>query len=334
MKFRVDVAKAGYPVPEELLKRDALDFVADRGSHHPTYMTQLNSGPGSYGTYSQSKPPHWDNTEEAYWLTSGRFEIEGLDPELAYSARLVEARWVAPNGEVIVYDRPAGTNSIGNSTSVLPAPLPTSARLNALLGEPPETDRQYVNESTGGTQILLFGGWTSEYERYKTTPGRLELRVGVDLYRHDIGQRVPLVSAESSAGNLTDFQLMSFEASGNELEVLMQKCSSAKRWSVPIEERWTSWLNWIIYSPETGQRARAAGSGYSYTTLLHGFQLMKSGPSFRSDIGRSEEIPDLSKPEALVIIRIQPHYLGSTVVDIVIEDFSLVSQKSIEHSER
>jgi len=330
INFRIDDEAVRHPIPDEIFNEEDLSFVAERGSGLASYLTQGVSSGGNFMKGPRVEPPYWDSTEEAYWFIAGQFEIKGLNPELAYSARLLEARWMASGGEVIVYDRPAGTFLIGDPISMLIAPRPTTAGLNALLGTPREKELQFLRENKGEDSILLFGAWTSEYERYKTTPGLLEMRVRVDLFTHAI-DRLPLDSMEPSPGKLTDHRLMGFETFGNELTVHIQKCRAAKRWARPMEERWSDWM---LYSPETGQRGFQAGGGYSYTTLLHGFQLMKSRLRYRFENGYPPDLPDLSDPEALEIIHIQQQYLGSTEVDVVIEDFSLVTEQSIEWAER
>ncbi|HBR93523.1 MAG TPA: hypothetical protein DEA90_05100 [Opitutae bacterium] len=115
------------------------------------------------------------------------------------------------------------------------------------------------------------------------------------------------------------------------IAVYMQKCQPAKRWSSPVEERWSDWM---LYSPESGRRGRQMGGGGGHTTTLTGFQLEKSRIRFKSGNGYPQGFQEFSELEALEIIHLQSHYLGSTEVNVVVEDFALVTEKSIKWTQR
>jgi hypothetical protein len=209
----------------------------------------------------------------------------------------------------------------------------TTARLDALLGAPPTLPKYFVPH-TGLTQVLLFGAWTSTYERFKTAPGRLELRVRVDFYRHEIEQRIPLGGAAASGVSNRLFRLVGVEQTGDGLEVKLNAFVPSKRWEVPIEQRWGHGTqNWLIYNSKTKQRGPSMGLSSGGSSPWQSIYDRRLGIQFRADMGHWD-YPDLSRPKALELLYIQPHYLGSTEVGVVVEDFPLVTEQSIEWAER
>lgn len=331
--FRTDAGRVGYPVGAAVDLSEAV-YEAGRDHSWAGFKTQQNRSPGSYSTYVQSKPPYWNGGEEHFWFIPGQFKIEERDPELAYSARLLDARWIAPDGEVLPYEPPAGTFSIRNSTHTLPPPMPTEARLNTFFGPMPEADS--VAAQSGSTSIVLFGAWTSDYERYKTTPGRLEMRVRVDFYEHQLAESFPLREAGRTLRDDQGlFRFAGHSLEGDKLELRTIALSGAERWYIPIEERWSSGWRWMIYNPETGRRAAATGLGTSGGDVASSVRRNRVNLSFNSKITRGgRRMPDISDPEALTLVCIDPRYLGSTEVDVVVEDFPLVTEKSIEWARR
>lgn len=334
--FRTEPAKVGHPLPEGIIELSELTFVAERGLQR-SYEMQRNTDNGGYSGWGQSNPPYWNNPEEQFWFLRGQFEIEGIDPELAYSARLLEARWVAPDGEVVTYAPPAGTFSIRNQYFMQPPPPPTTAGLDALLGAAPPSDSGFDHRRSGPTEILLFGAWTSTFEQFKTTPGRLELRVRVDLYRHDLGAVFPL-QPDAAGDSVTKREanrssglsrLVAVGSGGDELSLRLVQFSAAKRWRMSAGERWSSDWNWMIHHSETGRRGLKSGGGGGNRTLFnhlaHGWRTFRFRPNTPS-----QDLPDLTQPDALQLVRIQPRYLGSIEVPVVVEDFSLVTQESID----
>lgn len=163
IEFRVDIQKAGHPVGTALDLSEAV-YRAGISDSMSGFKTQRNDGPGSYGTSMQTDPPYWGGAEERFWFVQGEFEVTGIDPEVAYSARLLDARWVAPDGTVLPYTPPPGTFSVRLSTSTLPPPQPTAERMKALFG--PDPDRSRSANERRGTSLLLFGAWTSTYEQW------------------------------------------------------------------------------------------------------------------------------------------------------------------------
>lgn len=334
--FRTDPAKVGHSLPDGFLQVEKLTFQAGRSSPQSAFETQQNPKPGSYGNYAQSKPPYWNNGEERYWFVRGQFEIEGIDPELAYSARLLQARWVAPDGQAIPYDPPPGTFSIRNQYFASPPPPPTTACLDALLGAAPPWDSGFNRQRTGRTEVLLFGAWTSTFERFEATSGRLELRVRVDVYRHELGAVFPLLP-EAERGSVMNREanrnsvlsrLVAVSGDTDGLEIRLSQFKGAKRWRMPLGERWNSGWNWMIHHPETGRRGISSGGGSGNSTLFnhlaHGWQRFRFRPETPT-----QDLPDLTQLDALQLVRIQPRYLGSIEVPVVVEDFSLVTQESI-----
>ena len=334
--FRTEPAKVGHPLPERMIELSELTFVAERGSQR-SYEMQRNTDNGGYSGWGQTNPPYWNNSEEAFWFLRGFFEIEGIDPELAYSARLLEARWVAPNGEVVPYDPPAGTFSIRNQYHTLPPPIPTTQRLDALLGPAPPTESGFDRRNTGRTELLLFGAWTSTFEHFKTTPGRLELRVRVHFYTHDLGAVFPLdpnieprtVYHGKPSGMRGITRLADVAVSGDTLELRLLGLRSTKRWRVSPDERWSSRWNWMLHNPETGRRGRASGSGSGGSAMFTHLSRQRRDLDFRPNVP-IRDLPDVTHLDTLQLVQIQPRYLGSVEVPVVVEDFSLVTQKSIE----
>lgn len=324
-EFRTDIDQVGHPVGSEVDLSQAV-YRADRDHPMSAFRTQRNREPGGYSTYSQSIPPYRNGGEERFWFIRGRFEIEGIDPAVAYSARLLEARWIAPDGTVLPYAPPPGTYAIRNSSHSLPPPLPTAARMQAFFGANPNQSVRAAQP--GGAPILLFGAWTSDYERYQDKPGRLEMRLRVDFYTHRSEVAFRLRKEASTLrhdGLPIKFAGYSFKA--DELLLRTTQLQAASRWQIPLEDRWSNGGQWMLYHPETGRRSSYTGGGYARFRLLGSIRVVQKRMKFNPDFAA---MPDLSDPEALRLVRIDGHYLGSTEVRVVTEDFPLVTQESIE----
>jgi len=325
IQFRTDIEKVGHPVGAAVDLSDVV-YQAGRMRDLSAFEIQRNRGPGSYSVGGQSKPPYWNGGDELFWFVRGQFEIEGIDPELAYSARLLDARWIAADGIVLPYDPPSGTFSIRNSTHTLPPPMPTQARLDAIFGPMPDDSNRWGYSGLSG--LLLFGAWTSDYERYKATPGRLELRVQVDFYQHVLAESFPLAEVGRTVRDAgRPLRLAGYTSTDEGLEIFMQKLVSTQRWHLAIEDRWSSGWRWMIVNPETGRRAKATGSGHGGASLGASIHKRRFSLEFQE---WDKEMPDLSDPESLILVRIDPRYLGSAEVDVVVEDFPLVTQQSID----
>ena len=332
VRFLVDVSKVGELISEQLVSLDTLSFKADRQGVYSGYYVQRNRGLTGSSTSGLSSPPYWKNDAEEFWFIRGEFEIEGLDPELAYSARLLEARWVSDDGDVVEYDPPTGTNSVRNLGYRLHPPIATTAGIVALLGEP-SVRPKYFYPITGKSDLLLFGAWTSVYERFKTTPGRLELRVRVDFYRHDIGQRIPLSGEESEAAPTNSFRLRGVASEGGELEARVHTFAAAKTWGLGMNQRrGYSSRDWVLYDPKTKERAPADGFGSRGSLLWQSVSGRHFDITFQGNEVRWN-LPDVSHPELLELIHLEPRYLGSAVVEVTTEDFRLVTKETIERAE-
>ena len=118
IRFISDWKSLGHEVPSELVDVSQLNFETERSNG---YYGQLNSKPGHYSGGSRSTPPYydgvdeWNTNKEHFWFISGSLTVQNLDPKLAFTARLLEARWIAPDGEVLPYAPPSGTYSVTNS---------------------------------------------------------------------------------------------------------------------------------------------------------------------------------------------------------------------------
>jgi hypothetical protein len=315
-----------------VLLEENLNFKVKRSTRTPAFETQRNDSDGTYSTYGQMAPPYYKSSKDQFWFIRGNLEIEGLDPELAYSARLLETRWIAPNGEVIEYTPPAGTFSIRNLRHLMPPAPPTHARLVTLLGEEPVSEWGIPIVPVRSTDVLLFGAWTSIYERFKTTPGRLEIRVQVDLYSHD-SLSFPLNSDDSvwEAGQLYRFN--GYDVVGDTLTVRIHQFSAAQQFTESIGQTRSSGVGWMLHDAGTGERWESHGFAVGSSSVWQSVRQTRSRFTYESS-QRSKKSRSLSNPEALELIRILPSYLGSREVSIVVEDFSLVPERSIEEVER
>lgn len=333
VRFLTDVSEVGHALSDLIVDVGALSFTADREYHHGSYRVQRNRGIARSSTSGQSAPPYWNNAVEEFWFIPGQLKIEGLHPALAYSARLLEARWVSNDGEVVVYDPPMGTHSVRNQGYTEPPPTVTTDRMVELFGEPPSRP-QYFNPTEAEAGMLLFGAWTSTYERFKSSPGRLELRVRVDFYRHELNQKIPLVRGADGVGTSSYGRLVNLESSALELEASLQMLTPKYRWALPIEQRWSqNFRNWWVHDPASGERAPAMGIGYSGGSPWHGLIQRTLKLSFEEN-GSQWFLPDLAHPESLELLHVEPHYLGTSVLDITTEGFALVTKESIEWAER
>lgn len=302
------------------------------------FETPHISSSGSYSTHIQSKPPYLNGAEERFWFIRGNFEIEGIDPELSYAASLLDARWIAPDGMVLPYDPPKEAFSnpfpIKKTFRPLQPSRPTDARLDTLFGPMPENASR--SGHNGITTTLLFGAWTSGYERYRDAPGRLELRVRVDFYQYELAASFPLAEVGKTV-HLGGWPLrhVGYSTQGETLEVLMIGLRGAKRWQLPNEAGGSSGAKWMLLNPETGRRSYPSGSGRGpegvVAASVSGIRIQKEFNASYNRFGM--QMPELSDPEALTLVRIDPRYLGSTEVAIVVEDFPLVTEESIEWAE-
>ncbi|WP_308950170.1 hypothetical protein [Thalassobacterium maritimum] len=333
VKFLTDVSLVGHAMSEQVVDLEGLTITVERQSQHSSYTVQRNQGDTSRSTYAQSVPPYWKNGAEEFWFMRGRFEIEGLDPTLTYSARLLEARWISESGDVVIYDPPLRTHFIRNHGYTAPAPPVTSARMTELLGEPP-TRPQYFHPVTGQTEVLLFGAWTSIYKRYQSTPGRLELRVRVDFYRHELSQRIALAEQGGGLSASSRYHLQGYAQTGDEFEARLMYFTPKQMWERPIEQRWSHISrNWWLYDSNSGQRAPAMGIRASGVSFSQSLSCRYIEPSFKEN-GSRWHLPDLTQPERLELLHIEPRYLGTSVVDVTTEDFALVTPETIERAER
>lgn len=324
VKFLTDVAEVGHALPDQVVDIGALGFKADRKHGKSHYSVLRNRG-----VTSTTAPPYGKNDMEEFWFIHGQLEVDGLDPALAFSARLLEARWVSVDGDVVDYDPPMGNHSLSNLDRTEQPPPVTTARMVELLDEPPSRPQHfYPIEAKAG--MLLFGAWTSTYERFKSSPGRLELRVRVDFYRHELNQRISLDRGADATGSWSYYRLIDLESSALELEASLQMFAPKHRWSLPIEKRWSqNTMHLWIHDPDTGLRAPSTVRGASNISEWPGLAQLHHMPSFQ-DNGMQWHLPDLSHPEKLELLHIEPHYLGSTVVEVTTEDFPLVTQESID----
>ena len=73
---------------------------------------------------------------------------------------------------------------------------------------------------------------------------------------------------------------------------------------------------------------RASGVSFSQSLSCRYIE-----PSFKEN-GSRWHLPDLTQPERLELLHIEPRYLGTSVVDVTTEDFALVTPETIERAER
>jgi hypothetical protein len=262
----------------------------------------------------------------------GMLRIHGLDPELAYSARLLDARWVAPDGEVIVYDPPQGTFSVQNNNHTLPPPPPTKAQLDKILGPAPDEGRYTPEEN--GTTTLLFGAWTSVYERFNTTPGRLEMRVRIDFYSYEAGPVLPL--RDPGFTDTTDgvLRLTAVSKTGDALEFQTDRWRALTRWRVPMEDRWSSSWRRLLRDSETGRRGFANRGGASTgNTVFGSLRRTRKTRTLQAEDQR-QGFPELNTYSSWELVHVAPRYLGSAEVDVAMEAFQLVTKKNIEWAKK
>jgi hypothetical protein len=295
-----------------------------------TYMTQLNDKTGR-SVYGQPWPPYWASDEERYWFIHVPVVLNGIPDNMGFSLKLLEAQWISENGERLSLNRPSGTSRIDNQKYRPLSPGVPYFRLDELLGESPQ--QVYGRKYSKHRRAYIFGARTSDYEAYKTTPGRLETRLRLDLFSYQIGIEFGLdqVGRSHRLHGLTKLSHASFSA--EELQVELVGLSSGIRWTPsPLNG------NWILQNQETGRREyrNHSGSGRNQS-LFHVAAVQQSSKTFEARFLDDEDI-DLSDLDALHYVRIDPEYLGSIEIDLEIEDFRLVTEQSIqegrEHDER
>lgn len=337
MRFVSDISNTTRFVSPDGIDLAKIQFKPERDS---VYGLQENGKPGNYSSRLLSLPPYWDyegdeNYDEGasdFGFIQGTLEVTGLDPEVAIAARLLEARWIAPDGEIIPYNPPSGTFSITGSNHHLPPPTPTDARLDSLLGVPPRGAEKAPELQ--GTRTLFFGTRASIYKRFKDQPGRLEMRLRVHFWTHDIGAILPL--DQSGATDRSDqlYRLSDLAIRGNELKTRVVSPRESKRWQLPFEGDWSSNWNWRLHHERSGWRSSTWRSGSG------GYPVLESLLWYYQDLDfQIEERNDASDPlpedrESLRLVEITPRYLGTTEVDVVVEDFALVQTKAIERARR
>ena len=99
-----------------------------------------------------------------------------------------------------------------------------------------------------------------------------------------------------------------------------------------MEGNWVSMWNWMLHDPKTGRRGTSTGSGGGGYALFCSLYWRKMDVSFRP--GVREGLPDLRPHESLRLVQIEPRYMGSAEVEVVVEDFVLVPERNIEMAEK
>ena len=335
IRFIHDWKNSGHEISADLIDVSKLSFETKRAHG---YRGQMNTSPGSYSGVSRSTPPYydgreeWNTNDERFWFIGSSITVQNLDPEVSFSPRLLEARWVAPEGEVVLYEPPSGTYSVNGSDFLPPPPGPTHARLEALLGPEPEGSYR-PKHSLQSSQIIAFGAWTSVYEKFKTTPGRLEIRVRLDFYQHEIGERLPLNQIGAISDSKAMARITKVTHTNDEIETQFMRFQESKRWSRPIGSSWVSGWNWMLHDPTTGWRPRWQGSGSGGRSIFESVLHLRQDSDVRKKSDRGEPAPT-DNFDSLQLLQIVPRYLGSTEVELTVEDFALVTEDEIKSAQR
>jgi hypothetical protein len=260
-------------------------------------------------------------------------EISGLDPEVALVPRLLETRWIAPDGEVIPYQPPAESPLIIVSDPKMPSPPPTAARLNKILKAiPTETDPS--STAFRKESILLFGAWTSDYERFRTTRGHLEMRVQLNFYTHETGSKLALHQPEASDHSSQLTRLKDTSLLVNSLKAQTEAFSILQRWHLSNEDRWSYPWGWMLYHERTGWREGWRDESSRHHSLFNALVRERTDLNFRIDKHSSMGVPLPDDHESLQLVQIKSRYLGSSEVELTIEDFALVTEESIQPAQK
>lgn len=319
-KFKPDTDGWVYPVTTGQIDLDALNYQVSR---------DVNSGfevrrnrVGGHSVSGQAKPPYVDTNGEEFWFFRGQLKVDGLDPKLNYTAKLLDAQWIAESGEVLDYAPSEGTESVtGAMYPPFPAP-PTEARLDDLL--PGVAGVPYQVPVVSGSDLLLFGAWTSDYERFKDMSGQLELTVRVDFYAHTVGLEIPLAGPFRETREEGTYVLGAMNQSPGELEIELIRLQAAGYAQVLAKNRWSGGNDWILYDSESFERKTSSGfvsEGYSFGSL--GIRRLRL-EFLAGHMGRNRNPPD-----SLRLVRIQPIYLGSTTFQITVNDIAPVNERAL-----
>jgi len=85
----------------------------------------------------------------------------------------------------------------------------------------------------------------------------------------------------------------------------------------------------MIHDPATGRRGISSGGSVGNSPLWGSLRRSRERIAFRPD-APIRDLPDLQDFASLRLVSIKPRYLGSAEVDVIVPDFPLVTQKSID----
>ncbi|MDA3872397.1 MAG: hypothetical protein PF795_00345 [Kiritimatiellae bacterium] len=323
-QFKQDFRSLGHPMPEAFLKKQDIHFSAERRGD--VFYTQINRGPSNFGTWGQIKPPYMVTEDELYWFIPGNVTLKNLNPDWSCSARLVAATWISPTGDVLEYDPPFGYHMVRNHFYPLHDPPPTKHRRATLLGE---NEKSAPEDEHAG--IYLFGAWTSDYAKFKTTPGTLTLQVRVDFYTHDLGYRQSIGEPLSPVRNQGIFNVDTVQRSSDAIEISMKALSPKYSWKPSDTDARAMLRSMYLYDPVTHEPVRSSrGHGGSRTFTPALWREHKNKTFLKSSMTDEDEKRVFDENHPLEFIWIKPRYLGTETVEIRIDDFALVLQEAID----
>lgn len=323
-QLRQDFRTTGHPIPPNRIDETNLTITAARGSHNDSFLTQYNK-PRGHSTYGQTKPPYANAGEERFWFIEGMFKIENLKPEIGYSARLLEASWISPEGETLQYDPPKGTERITLKYNDLPPVGASENQINALLG----IEDQKINKRYG-TGIKLFGTWTSQYEKFKSTAGLLKIKVRVDFYTHSLSFRLPLNQLDVVARKNGRTRIHRLRSSREKLEIYFNRLSPKREWHVQVGSSWSNYYQHVLFQPKSQKWITSHGGSSGGRDLGWAIKGRFHKLTFESRFYEDDEIQNFSEVDGFELVELKSNYLGSRIVEVSVDDFALVTQRSLE----
>lgn len=324
--FRHDPRHYGWTVPESVVETKELQWKVERlGKNYDTIIIK----PHGMSGWTQWWPPYVDSHSEQFWTFSGSLSVERLDSEIAFSARLIDAQWTAPDGAVLALTPPAGHSEL-DPAHPLPPPRAFKAGVERLLGvriADPFPIRAISDRAAAVT--ILFGAWTSDYARYRTEPGRLEARVRVDFYRHEVVATLPLAEAATISTAEGSVHYSGSQPTDDGLTLSLTTLRPEADFRSPIGTTWSSYAAWYVFEPGGGGAAENGG-GRGRAPVFPWTIVDRERMRFEPSGLPRENPPDFQHPERLKLARIRAVYLGSTEVTLTLDDLPLVNPKSLE----
>ncbi|MGF1453085.1 MAG: hypothetical protein ACFB21_13545 [Opitutales bacterium] len=323
--FRQSPTGYGYPVADAVVDPARFTMERDRSTG---YATQWNRKHGRSSGVRQMPPLEGD--PDHWWFFGGKLQVQGLAPEVAFSAKVLASTWTAPDGETYAMDPPPYFyNFIQQKLRVPPPPHPTKAQLIELFGKGIAEDPTFVSEHFGRiAQANVFGGPARLYRRYRDEPGELTVRWRVDLYRHEEDLRIDL--NQPGAVRRGHAEVVGLEAVhlGDEIELGLWRIVSSNTWEAALGSNWSNYFFWLIYDPVSEAALDSKGGGFG----SHNAHPFVSVQRFQKDFRPHWSVPDFTEAQLQrsAVVRLQPVYLGSTEVTLTLPETPLVTKYSLE----